>query len=304
MKINKSIGMLVCYYGKLPWYFHYFLHSCRYNPTVDFFIITDDGAYKKSLPQNVKLIIKSLDELKQLINNKLGFETNIIKAYKLCDFKPAYGYIFSELLDSYDFWGHCDIDLVFGNIRDFVVDELLEEYELISVRPDWIPGCFLLFKNIPKMNMLYTHSKDFEKIFRSAQHYCFDETNFTHKQFEEGKSYHEIKSEVESMMHVVKKMEAGGFIKPYFDLHIIEGGSPGRLKWENGKIIYKNRFEVLLYHLIDFKRHYISPKKDPELQEKYTISTSKIYISRKPALKAPLVKLNFSQGKGRTICLT
>ena len=135
--------MLICYYGKLPWYFNYFVHSCRYNPTVDFYIVTDDNSYNKPLPANVKLILKPLEELKQLINAKMGFDTNIKNAYKLCDFKPAYGHIFSELLGSYDVWGHCDIDLVFGNIRGFMTDDILDEYDIISSRPDWIPGCFL-----------------------------------------------------------------------------------------------------------------------------------------------------------------
>ena len=229
------------------------------------------------LPSNVKIIYKELNELSQLATEKLGFEINIKTAYKLCDFKPAYGYIFSDLLKDYDFWGHCDIDIIFGNIRDFMTEELLENYDLISVRPDWIPGCFLLFKNCEKMNTLFLHSKDYKKVFSSNQHYCFDETNFTHYQFEDGKAYYEIKSEVESMMHVVKKMEDLNYITPYFDLHIIEGGSPGNIRWEDGKIIYKNRFEILLYHLIDFKRHFVPKKHNPHIPNRYTISRTNIY---------------------------
>ncbi len=285
MKRLKSIGMVICFYGRLPWYFDYFVHSCGYNPTVDFYVITDDFSYNKSLPLNVKLVFKPLEELRELINAKLGFDTNIINAYKLCDFKPAYGHIFSELLSGYDIWGHCDIDLVFGDIRGFINDDILEQYDIISTRPDWIPGCFLLFKNTSKMNLLYTHSKDYKKVFSSNIHYCFDETNFTHRQFEEEKPFNEIESEIESMMHVVKKMESCGYIKPYFDMHIIEGGSPGRLRWENGTLIYKNRFEVLLYHLIDFKRHFIPPKRDPQIKEAFTISRKYIYNGRKTGLK-------------------
>lgn len=269
--------MVICYYGKLPWYFDYFVHSCKYNPTVDFYVVTDDSSYTKVLPHNVKLVIKPMVELQKLIDLKLGFETDITRGYKLCDFKPAYGHIFSELLDDYDIWGHCDIDLVFGNIRKFMTDEILERYDIISTRPDWIPGCFLLFKNNLKMNLLFTHSKDYKKVLSSNIHYCFDETNFRHREFEEEKPFFEIKSEIESMMHVVKRMELCGYIKPYFDMHIIEGGSPGRLKWEKGTLIYKNEFEVLLYHLIDFKRHFVPPKKDAVIKETFTISRTNIY---------------------------
>jgi hypothetical protein len=123
---EKSIALICCYFGKLPWYFNYFIHSCRYNESVNFFVITDDTTWTKSLPLNVTLIRKTLNEVSQLASQKLGFPVSITSGYKLCDFKPVYGFLFPELLGPYDFWGHCDIDIIFGNIRDFITDELLE----------------------------------------------------------------------------------------------------------------------------------------------------------------------------------
>jgi hypothetical protein len=38
---QKSIVILICYFGKLPWYFRYFLHSCKFNTSIDFFLISD-----------------------------------------------------------------------------------------------------------------------------------------------------------------------------------------------------------------------------------------------------------------------
>ena len=126
------------------------------------------------------------------------------------------------------------------------------------------------------MNTLFTHSKDYRKVFSSNTHYCFDETNFAHEAFEEGKAYDEIDTEIESMMHVVKKMEGTGYIKPYFDLHIIEG-IPGKLKWENGKMFYRNKYEILLYHLIRLKKRYNPQKRINQIPETFTISPTKIY---------------------------
>ena len=265
----------MCFYGKLPWYFDYFVHSCKYNPTVDFYIFTDITC-NKSLPENIRVIKKTVDDIKKLASDKLGFEVNIKYPYKLCDFKPAYGFIFSEYLTCYDFWGHCDMDIIFGNIRQFMTDALLADHDVISVRADWLTGCFLLFRNSLKVNTLFQHSKDYQKVFSASKHHCFDETNFKHHAFEDGKAYYEIESEIESMTHVVKKMEAQNYIKPYFDLHIIEGGSPGKLIWENGTLIYKSRFEILLYHLIDFKRHY-KPEKLSAIPDRFVISPTRIY---------------------------
>jgi hypothetical protein len=222
-----------------------------------------------------------LDDVSQLATQKLGFEIKITNGYKLCDFKPAYGLIFSDLLRPYDFWGHCDIDIIFGNIRDFMTDELLEKYDLISVRHDWLSGCFLLYKNDDKMIKLFSHSKDYQKVFSSDKHYCFDETNFAHDVFTEGKAYHEIRTEIESMTHVVKKLEAENYLKPFFDFYIIEG-LPGKLKWENGKMYYRNRYEVLFYHLIYFKTKYFPKKTDIHIPDCFTISPTRIYHQSKP----------------------
>src|ERR1700755_1065070 len=122
---NKKIAFIVCYIGKLPWYFDYFVHSCKYNADIDFFILNDDESYKGALPANIKLIHTTLEDISTTATQKLGFKITIEYGYKLCDFKPAYGIIFSDLLKGYDFWGHCDIDIIFGSIREFLTDELL-----------------------------------------------------------------------------------------------------------------------------------------------------------------------------------
>lgn len=276
MKQHKSLALLVCYLGKLPWYFDYFVHSCKYNPTVDFYIITDDKTWYKPLPANVKLIYKTFEEISMQASDSLGFNVKITFGYKLCDFKPAYGVIFSNILGRYDFWGHCDIDIILGNIREFITDELLEIYDMISVRPDWIPGCFLLYKNVDKMNRLFLHSKDYKKVFVSNKHHCFDETNFAHDEFKTGKPYTEIRTEVESMMHVVKKMEKEGHIKPLFDFFMIEG-LPGKLKWQNGRMYYRNKYEILLFHLMYLKDIYNPMPLQKGVPDRFTISPTKIY---------------------------
>ncbi|MEO6979678.1 MAG: DUF6625 family protein [Mucilaginibacter sp.] len=273
----KSIALVTCYFGKFPWYFDFFVHSCKFNPSVDFFVITDDKTYLKPTPENVKLIYKTLHDISRLATQKLEFKVNIGYPYKLCDFKPAYGVLFSEILEGYDFWGYGDIDVIFGNIRSFMTDELMAKYDLISVRPDWIPGCFILLRNIDKMTSLFTNSKDYKKVFTSDRHYCFDETNFAHDDFTDGKSYLEVETEIESMMHVVKKMEALGAIKPYFDLHIVEG-VPGKLKWENGVMTYRKKYEILLYHLIRLKKNYNPRSRSLQLPHSFNISPSKIYF--------------------------
>ena len=75
-KKEKSIAFITCYMGGLPWYFKYFVHSCKYNPTVDFYILTDDRSYSKSLPPNVVVIHKTMQEIDALASQRLGPKTN------------------------------------------------------------------------------------------------------------------------------------------------------------------------------------------------------------------------------------
>jgi hypothetical protein len=275
MTINRKIVLLVCYFGKLPWYFDYFLHSCKYNIGVDFCLITDNKP-PSFLPSNVRFIKKTIKEFENIAIKKFGFQISIDNPYKLCDFKPTYGFLFPELIEGYDFWGCGDIDVIFGRIRNFISDELLNNYDTICVRHDFITGYFMLFKNNKEINELFKHSKDYKKVFSNSKHFCFDETNFAFLQFEEGISYDKIQSEIESMTQVVKKLNAQKKIRAYFDFHVIEG-THGKLKWDKGTLTYKNKFEVVLYHLIRLKTVYIpkqAPRKIPDI---FYISPTRIY---------------------------
>jgi hypothetical protein len=276
---QKKIAMVNCYFGKLPWYFNYFVHSCKYNSTIDFFVITDDQSYVGELPDNVKLIPSTLTEINSIASKKLGFITNISDGYKLCDFKPTYGLLFNDLLKEYEFWGINDIDIILGNVMSFITDEMLSTFELISVRDDYVTGYFSLFKNNDKMNMLFTHSKDYERVLSSPLHFCFDETNFKHKEFAIGIPYTLIQTEIESMTHVVRRLQAAENLKAYFDWHVLEA-CPGKIKWDNGTLMYKNKFEAILYHLITLKETYNPQKRITAIPDIFTISPTRIYHHR------------------------
>lgn len=263
--------------GKLPWYFEYFVHSCRYNPSVDFIIFSDDASYpKEGLPSNVHLQFITLQHFSQLASSKLDFQVDVKSPYKLCDFKPAYGLLFGDLITDYDFWGHGDIDVILGNIRSFMTYDVLAHHDLISVRHDFLTGYFQLFRNEEKMNTLFMRSKDYQKVMQSDVHFCFDETNFQFAAFAEGKSVDEVSSEIESMMHVVRRAERENHIRAFFDFLVVEG-IPGHLKWSKGTLLFRRRFEILLYHMIHFKKKYTPRHKHRIIPDTFTISTNRIY---------------------------
>jgi len=253
-----SIAFLICWQGKYPWYFPYFLHSCRYNPTIDYLIFSDNNDPNLDLPPNVKIIPYSIDQFKAEAAKTLGFEVTVESGYKLCDFKPAYGAIFSDYIKDYDFWGYCDVDVIFGNICSFMTDELLNEYDIISARHDYLTGCFALYRNNPFMRELFKQSKDYRKVFTDPRNFFFDETNFAFDEFEKGLHYSQIRTEVESMTHVVRRLQEENRLKAYFEFQIIEGFA-GNMLWKKGTLIYRKQFEAMLYHMVRFKRKYAEP---------------------------------------------
>jgi hypothetical protein len=272
-----SIAILILYFGKLPWYFEYFIKSCAFNPTIDVFFISD-SEYTKQTPSNFFWIKQTLGDTERKISEKLGFVADIRNGYKLCDFKPAYGFVFSELLKRYHFWACSDIDVIYGDIRSFLTGELLELYDFVSVRHDYTTGCFALYRNNARMNTLFMASKDYKAVFSSPEHFCFDECNFKHKQLAEGKSIFEIKTEIESFTHVVKRAEMNGEIRAHFDFILIEG-VPGKIKFNKGKVTFRNKWEGIMYHLIILKQIY-QPKKAPTfIPDVFRISPTRIYFN-------------------------
>lgn len=143
----KSICLVLPYFGKLPNYFEKYLASCSNNPTINWLIFTDDKS-SQSFPNNVKVVYTTFEELCKEFNEKLGLYPT--SPYKLCDFRVSYGFVFEEYLKGYDFFGWCDCDLIWGNIRKFVTNELTNKYDKIG-----LCGHFTLLRNTDEFKYLY-----------------------------------------------------------------------------------------------------------------------------------------------------
>ena len=113
MIIDKQFKIkLICiYYGMLPEWFPLWLKSCSKNPNYDFLLITDQK-YENTYAKNVEIKNLSWEELKHKFENVLEMPISLEKPYKLCDFRPIFGMAFADELKEYDFWGHCDLDMI------------------------------------------------------------------------------------------------------------------------------------------------------------------------------------------------
>lgn len=274
--MQNSIVVITCWYGKYPWYLPYYLHSCAFNPNIDFIIITDNKEKPDNVPENVKIINRTLNDIINTTSEKLGFKINIDYPYKLCDFKPAYGFMFPEIIKDYTFWGHCDLDLIYGDIRGFMTEEFLDAYDYISLRDDYTTGCFSLYRNTELLNNFFMKSKDYQQVFSQPKHYCFDECNFAWTELDEGHSIFDIDTEIISFTHLMKQAEMKKTIRTHFDFILMEGFT-GKVKFENGKIIYKNKIEAIMFHMFWLKKVYNPVKVPKKIPNSYKISPTRIY---------------------------
>lgn len=247
------ICLIMPFYGKWPPYFNLYLKSCEINKFIDFIFFTDI-APPLAFPSNVKFIKLPLEELNSKINGKLSITSKIINPYKLCDFKPLYGFIFQEYLTNYNFWGHGDIDLIYGNIQNFVTNNVLQENDVISFRKEWISGCFALFRNVNLVNHLFKESKNYLSILNAEQYIGFDECSKLWADIR-NKDILEIDT-LQSMTFIVKRAVREGRLRAYFETCIKESIEPKtKILWDNGSIIhYPNQKKYLLYHFITEKR--------------------------------------------------
>lgn len=168
----KSIAIIVCYFGKFRKDFRMWLKSCEKNSTIDW-IIFSDCEEQVELPKNVKIIRKTLQEIKQMAEEKLEIKIYLEEAYKLCDFKVAYGYIFKEYLKDYDYWGYCDLDMIFGDIRNFLNDNLLGEYDKY-----YQLGQLSIYANNYENNTRFMREGEnlyYKKVFSNHNIFVFDE---------------------------------------------------------------------------------------------------------------------------------
>jgi hypothetical protein len=193
-------------------------------------------------------------EIEMIASAKLGFKISLDYPYKLCDFKPVHGFLFHDLLREYDFWGFADIDLIYGDVRGFLTNDILDNYDVITCRHDYIAGAFSLFRNNEKLNTLFMRSRDYKTVLSSSTHFCFDECNFLHEELGRGKSIFDYEDHIQSMTWVVKREVQAGKLRAFFDFIIFEGIT-GNIRWDHGKMIYKDMLEAMLYHLIKFKNN-------------------------------------------------
>lgn len=123
----KSLVIAV-YMGPLPTLMPLWLRSAGHNRDVDFLVVTDRDP-PAQVPDNVQFKQSTMAHLAALWSEAAGFDVALTNPYKLNDFKPLFWMLASDL-DRYDYWGFCDLDVIFGNLSP-LLDRRLGRYDMV-----------------------------------------------------------------------------------------------------------------------------------------------------------------------------
>ncbi|RSX55315.1 hypothetical protein D2E24_1330 [Bifidobacterium samirii] len=170
----RTCAFILPYYGRFPQYFPVFLQSCAANKEFDWLIFTDDHT-EYEYPSNVHVHYETFGDMQRRVREAFEFHPNLRTPYKLCDLKPMYGYLFESYLQDYRFWGHCDCDVIFGDLSRFITDEMLSRYDKIFPL-----GHLSLYRNTNENNRRFMLPLDgkllYRQVLESESIFTFDES--------------------------------------------------------------------------------------------------------------------------------
>ncbi len=139
--------LLICpYFGELPEWFELWLSNV---------VRLEADGYDLYLQT-------SEHEFAERVGEVLDVEYPRGDGYKVCDYRCAFGELYADELADYDYWGHTDLDCVYGRVGYFLPDEYLSKWDIFSNHATYVSGPWSLYRNTPKINGLYRWVADWQ----------------------------------------------------------------------------------------------------------------------------------------------
>lgn len=178
MKDDSSfkLGIIIAWFGKWPEWIDIFFRSCSKNVSIDFFVFTDCGDLPSMSSKNIKYNNISLADFIRLQLNTADVTGKIeLGAYKLCDFKPLYGAALGEYLGNYTHWGVSDVDLIFGDLSQFID----ETADVFSTHQAFVSGHFFYVRNTRFINQSFRLVRGYKADLARPEYAGFDERRWS-----------------------------------------------------------------------------------------------------------------------------
>lgn len=137
MSSTKTKILISPFFGQLPeWY-------DKYTPPVGYDFILD----------------QDLEGFKKRVKDVLGIDCGVEEGKgKVWDFRPALGLLYAKEIEGYEWWGHTDLDMVYGDVDKWVTDEFLNNLDVHSNHSTYVCGPWTLYRNTERVNNLFRES--------------------------------------------------------------------------------------------------------------------------------------------------
>lgn len=231
--MSRGLVLFICtQFGPLPPTWPAFLLSCEKNPEFEWLIVCDKEI--SSTPQNVRSVRMTFEEYLGLVSERVGFQVNK-GPYSACDIRPAFGVVFEAEIAGYDFWGHADLDVVWGRLEIFLSARNLRRYDVISSRRSYVAGHCTVYRNCDRINRLYTGIPNFEALLADPRFCHVDEIRMS------------------SLLRKTPDVRVFWFAQHVVD-QIELSRRPFGWRWENGRILDQDHVERAYIHFGTLKR--------------------------------------------------
>lgn len=230
--MNNSVLFIIPYFGKFPLTYELWKESIRFNEHFKWLLITDQLV--NDAPDNLYVVhFATFEKFINYVDDKLGYKTKICKPQKLPDLKPAYMFLFENLINEYfgsykifDFWGYTDMDMIYGNLQKYINDDVLSECDVFQI---W--GHLTLIRNTECLKTLFSQkykNYSFKNSIRCRNISIIDEGPFLLQLQKEG---YRIKADIDIIADI--RREA-------FEFSIHKSNYPSqRFYYNNGRVIRK-----------------------------------------------------------------
>lgn len=116
------------------------------------------------------LLDQDLEGFSKRVKSVLGIDCGIISGTgKIWDFRPALGLLYADEVNGYDFWGHTDLDCVYGDVDKWVTDEFLNTLDVHSNHNTYVCGCWTLYRNTERVNNLFREYPDWKQKMEGSE---------------------------------------------------------------------------------------------------------------------------------------
>jgi hypothetical protein len=171
-----KVLLILPYFGSYGPWFPLYLHSLARQKTLDLLLVSDSNP--PDLPSNARRVDMTLDGLREFATARLGMPVRLHRMRNICDLRPAYGLVFEEFTQGYDYWAFGDEDVLYGDLDGMLAPELDGNADLVVPGTDGKSGHLTMVRNGARTNQLAMKDPVYERVLMSREHWAYDETSW------------------------------------------------------------------------------------------------------------------------------